>query len=237
MKIGALTLPRSETEDIQNDLKAKLVAGELPPGQKLKPAELQGEYGCSANTVRDALMRLVNLGLVEFQLQRGFRATESTLQRRSDVARFRMLLEQEGAAESMKRGGVAWEAKLTGDHYALSHIERKIQAAGDVSEYVRLWTDAEREFHETLISACASPLHIEAWRQVYLQFRQQNIGHHRDFGSNAFATILSEHQAIVDAALARDEAACRRAIHQHLVRNILPDDAVEGSDHLARSSP
>ena len=54
---------RSETEDIHEDLKAKLVSGVLAPGMKLKPADLQGEYGCSANTVRDVLMRLVNLGL------------------------------------------------------------------------------------------------------------------------------------------------------------------------------
>ncbi|MEM7270912.1 MAG: GntR family transcriptional regulator [Pseudomonadota bacterium] len=234
MEISPLSLPRSETEDIQNDLKAKLVAGELAPGRKLKPADLQGEYGCSANTVRDVLMRLVNLGLVEFQLQRGFWATESTLERRSDVARFRMLLEQEGAAESMKRGGVGWEAKLTGAHHALSHIEHQIQAAGEVTEFIHLWTDAEQDFHETMISACASPLHIQTWRQVYLQFRQQNIGQQRDFGSNAFATILTEHQAIVDAALARDEAACRRAIHQHLARNILPPDGTANEEWIYR---
>ena len=58
--------------------------------------------------VRDVLMRLSNFGLVEFQLQRGFRATPSTLERRSDVAKFRLMLEQQGVTESMRRGGVAW---------------------------------------------------------------------------------------------------------------------------------
>ena len=196
----------------------------LPPGSRLKPAELQGEYGCSANTVRDVLMRLVNLGLVEFQLQRGFRATQSTLERRSDVAKFRLLLEQEGTAESMRRGGVAWEAQVTGAHHKLSHIERQIKAEGDVTPFMRLWTEVEREFHETLISACASPLHIDTFRRVYLQFRQQNVGQQRNFGANTFETILNEHQAIVDATLARDEAACRTAIYEHLKRNILPPD-------------
>ena len=215
---------RFDTADTYDDLKAKLVAGVLRPGARLKPAELQGEYGISANTVRDVLMRLCNIGLVEFQLQRGFRATESSMQRRSDVARFRLLLEQEGARESMVRGGVAWEAELTGAHHKLSHIERQIEAEGDVTPFMRLWTEAEAQFHQTLISACGSPLHIESFGRVYLQFRQQNVAQQRDFGSNAFATILTEHRSIVDAALARDQEACRAAIYDHLKRNILAPD-------------
>ena len=195
----------------------------LRPGVKLKPSDLQGEYGCSANTVRDVLMRLSNFGLVEFQLQRGFRATPSSLERRSDVARFRLLLEQEGVAVSMRNGGVAWEAQLAAAHQKLLHIERQIQREGDLEPYQRLWTEAEWEFHQTLISACASPMLIETYERVYLQFRQQNSDHMRDFGANFFETIVSEHQAIVDAALARDAAACRAAIEDHLKRNILPD--------------
>ena len=144
------------------------------------------------------------------------------MERRSDVARFRVLLEQEGVAMSMRGGGVGWEARLTAAHHKLLHIERQIAAAGDVSDYMQLWTEAEREFHETLISACESPLHIETFGRIYLQFRQQNVSFQRDFGANAFETIIAEHQSIVDAALARDEAACRAAIFDHLKRNILP---------------
>lgn len=214
---------RTQTEAIYADLKTKLGAGVLRPGVKLKPTDLQGEYGCSANTVRDVLMRLSNFGLVEFQLQRGFRATPGSLTRRSDVAKFRLLLEQEGVAGSMRQGGVAWEAKLAAAHQKLLHIERQIQREGGLAPFQRLWTEAEWEFHQTLISACASPMLIETYERVYLQFRQQNSDHARDFGVNFFETIVAEHQAIVDAALARNAAACRAAIEDHLKRNILPD--------------
>lgn len=206
--------------DTYEDLKARLISGGLEPGQKLKPADLQGDYDCSANTVRDVLMRLCNIGLVEFQMQRGFRATPSSNERRSDVARFRILLEREGATESMARGGVAWEADLTAAHHRLLHIERQVVAADEVRPFLPLWTDAEREFHETLISECGSPLLIETYAGVYLQFRQQFVGQQRDFGANYFEAIIAEHQAIVDAALARDEKACREAIYNHLKRNL-----------------
>lgn len=190
------------------------------PGQKLKPADLQGDYDCSPNTIRDVLMRLSNLGLVEFEMQRGFRAAPTSNERRSDVARFRILLEREGAGESMTRGGVAWEAQLSAAHHKLLHIERQIASEADVQPFLPLWTDAEREFHETLISECASPLLIETFNRVYLQFRQQFFGQQRDFDANYFEAIIAEHQTIVDAALARDQAACQTAIFEHLKRNL-----------------
>lgn len=172
-------------------------------------------------------MRLCNIGLVEFQLQRGFRATDSSLERRSDVARFRILLEQAGAVDSMKRGGIRWEADLAAAHQKLLHIERQIIGAGDVQHLLPFWTDAELEFHETLISACGSPMLIQTYAKVYLQFRQQFVGQQRDFGANYFEAIIEEHQSIVDAALSRDEAACRQAIYDHLKRNLQSADLPE----------
>lgn len=190
------------------------------PNQKLKPAELQDQYGCSANTVRDVLLRLSKVGLVEFQMQRGFRVAQTSPERRRDVTQFRILLEQEGATLSMQNGGVAWEARLAAAHHKLSHIETQMARDARVETYVSLWSDAEFEFHETLISRCESPLLMETYKNVYAQFRQQMVSQERDFGEDYFRAIIAEHQAILDAALARDTEACRDAIYDHLKRNL-----------------
>lgn len=165
-------------------------------------------------------MRLCSVGLVEFRMQKGFRATPSSPERRRDVARFRLLLEREGVGESMTQGGVAWEARLAAAHHKLSHIERRMADEADVDLLMPFWTEAEREFHETLISASGSPLLIETFAQVYLQFRQQFVGQQKDFGPSYFEAIIAEHQAIVDAAIVRDKAACNEAMYQHLKRNL-----------------
>lgn len=212
---------RVDTAGIYADLQSKLITAQFAPGEKIKPGDLQGLYGCSANTVRDVLLRLTSVGLVEFEIQRGFRASPTSPERRSDVARFRILLEKEGASRSIARGGVDWEAQLAAAHHKLRHIERRIEQTGELSENVSAWSDAEREFHETLISRCGSPLLIESFQRVYAQFRQQMMGQERDFGANYFGAIIDEHQVILDAALARDEAACRQAIFDHLKRNIV----------------
>ena len=211
---------RVDTQEIFTDLERKLMTAAFEPSQKLKPAELQVEYGCSANTVRDVLLRLSKVGLVEFQMQRGFRVARTSPERRRDVTQFRILLEQEGATLSMQNSGVAWEARLAAAHHKLSHIETQMARDARVQTYVGLWSDAEFEFHETLISRCESPLLTETYKNVYAQFRQQMVSQERDFGEDYFRAIIAEHQAILDAALARDIAACREAIYDHLKRNL-----------------
>ena len=196
------------------------MTAELRPGEKLKPSELQGFYGCSANTVRDVLLRLSKVGLVEFEMQRGFRVRASTPARRHDVTKFRILLEQEGARLSMLNGGVEWEAQLSAAHHKLSHIESQIARADDVTPFLGLWSDAELEFHETLISSCGSPILRETYGDIYVQFRQQMVGLERDFGTSYFHSIIDEHQAILNAALARDVEGCKTAIYDHLKRNL-----------------
>ena len=143
-----------DTPEIYSDLQRKLMTAEFRSGQRLKPKDLQGAYGCSANTVRDVLLRLSNVGLVDFEDQRGFRARTTSPEQRRDVTEFRILLEQEGALRSMKRGGVVWEAELSAAHHKLRHIESEIERSGHLPSYADLWSDAELGFHETLISAC-----------------------------------------------------------------------------------
>jgi DNA-binding GntR family transcriptional regulator len=211
---------RVETSDIYADLHRKLMTAAFRPGEKLKPAQLQGQYGCSANTVREVLMRLSKVGLVDFEMQRGFRTRDTSPELRSDVTKFRILLEQEGAALSMTNGGLEWESQLAAAHHRLSHIETTIAASADVTPHMDLWSDAELGFHEVLISRCQSPLLRETYASVYAQFRQQMVGQQRDFGTNYFEAIIAEHQAILDAALARDIAGCKAAIYDHLKRNL-----------------
>ncbi len=220
---------RTETPEIYEDLQRKLMDAHFRPGTKLKPSDLQRLYGCSANTVRDVLLRLSNVGLVEFESQRGFRVSAATIQTCNDITRFRILLEQEGAVLSMRAGGVAWEAQLSAAHSALGHIEKKITLEnGNTRANEGLWSMAERNFHETLISASRSPILRRTHAAVYRQFRQQMVNLSRDLTGPYFQVIISEHQKILDAALSGNEAECRAAIEAHLRRNIREDQPEAG---------
>jgi len=213
-----------ETTEIYADLQRRLITGAFQPGCKLKPAELQGLYGRSANTVRDVLLRLSNIGLVEFENQRGFRVADVSRARLADITRFRIILEREGASLSMQHGGVAWESQLTAAHHKLKHIETRLNDGESIEALINLWSDAELGFHETLISACGSRVLRETHAQIYVQFRQQLVSIQPDFSYEQFQRIVKEHQAILDAALARNAEACRKAISKHLSWHVHADD-------------
>ena len=88
----------------------------------------------------------------------------------------------------------------------------------EAPDLLNLWSQAEFAFHTTLIDACGSATLKSAHNVVYHQFRQQVIGLDQDF---AFVPKnVEQHKAILEAALAKDEAAIRQEIHDHLSRNL-----------------
>ena len=212
--------------DIYETLLHRLMTNGFAHGQKVKAEHLRQEFGCSASTIREALFRLSTLGLVEFREQRGFRVPEKSDQVRHELTHLRVLLEAEGTVMSIRLGGVAWEARLTAAHHQLSHLEMRLQSAPDKTPFVDLWFDAERQFHETLISACGSDSLRMTHRQVYCRFRQQLMVEDRAF--DFISENIKHHQQILDAALSGDEALTRQKIHDHLARHLVSTSSLEG---------
>lgn len=214
----------AQEADVFEDLRARVTRGEFAGGMKLRADLLRGDYGCAASTVREALLRLAAVGLVEFQEQRGFRMPEHSMARQHDITTMRILLETEGALRSMARGGIDWEARLSAAHHKLSHIERRMQQVGMTDEVLRLWSAAELEFHQTLMSACGSPTLMELHLTVYHRYRQVMV--EKDRALADLAANIEEHRKILEAAVGGDADVMRRCIHAHFQRHLVPEHAV-----------
>lgn len=220
------------TPQIYEDLHMQLVTAQIAHGAKLRSEHLREKYDCSANTVREVLFRLASEGLVLFEEQRGFRARPLDPERLHYLTKYRIMLEQEGASASIQKGGLQWEAELSAAHTKLSHIEAQITGPNLQGEALRLWSLAEREFHDTLLSACDSPFLRVGYRRTYDQFRQQKImqpeyGYHPE--------NVPEHLEILEAALTRDTLRCKTAIYDHMKRN-LRDGGASGEQDPASAA-
>ncbi len=205
------------TPQIYDDLHMQLVTAQIPQGQKLRSERLREDYDCSANTIREVLFRLASEGLVVFEEQRGFRARPADPERLHYLTKFRITLEQEGATASIRHGGLEWESQLAAAHQKLGHIESRLTETSLGGPTLRLWSLAELEFHDTLLSACDSPFLRSSYRRTYDQFRQQKIMQ-PDYGYHSENAV--EHTAIVKTALERDVAGCCFAIYEHMKRNL-----------------
>ena len=204
--------------DIYQSLRMRLISNGFAHGAKLRAEVLREDYDCSASTVREVLFRLSTVGLVNFQEQRGFRVPDKSPEKLIELTHMRVLLEGEGAALSIRKGGVAWEARLAAAHHKLSHIEKRIHAQEDPSDLIEIWFSSENEFHQTLISACGTETLKEMHARIYDQFRQQLMVADTKF--DFISENIQHHASILEAALSGDEDLTRQRIHEHLERHL-----------------
>lgn len=205
-------------KDVYLNLHDRLIAAGFDHGAKLRAEVLRVEFGCSASTVREALFRLATVGLVNFQEQRGFRVPDRSPEKLIELTHMRVLLESEGTVLSIRKGGVAWEARVTAAHHQLSHIETRIHTTDDPTELVPIWFNAEREFHQTLIAACGSETLKQMHARIYAQFRQQLMVADRRF--DFISDNIEHHAEILAAAVSGDEKLTRQKVHDHLARHL-----------------
>ena len=126
----------------------------------------------------------------------------------------RILLESEGARQSMLHGDIEWEARLSAAHYKLAHLESRMHETGDIQSNIPIWTRVDWEFHDTLLSECPSQVLRQVHRNIYERFRLQVVATLRNSGFRD--ETLREHEAILKAAIARDPDACAVALRNHL---------------------
>jgi DNA-binding GntR family transcriptional regulator len=195
-------------------IKSRLLAGEYAAGARFRPDSFTSEFGISASAIREVFLRLAHEHLLDQEEQRGFHVPPASPSRLNELMRLRILLECEGARLSIENGDIEWEAMLNAAHYKLAHLETKMRAARDISEFIPIWVRTDWEFHDTLLSACGSQMLRQTHRNVYEQFRLQVV---LSLDTAGFRSeTLAEHAAILRAAIARDAAACAKAIDIHL---------------------
>ena len=204
---------RKNSIGLYDTLKADILMGHFAPGSKLKIETLKERYRAGVNVIRESLARLATEDLVDSEDQKGFRVAEVSVSRLSDLTRLRILLESDGATYSLQNGSIEWESNLVAAHHKLAYIEEKMRENEEA--HCKIWHQCDWEFHAALISACGSQLHRLYHKRVFDQFRQYVMV---DLKTNGFRglDVITEHRAILDAALNRDVTACNRALESHL---------------------
>ncbi|MBS0345112.1 MAG: FCD domain-containing protein [Proteobacteria bacterium] len=208
--------PKTLAEAAYRQLRRDIIEGVHRPGEKLRVEHLKDQYEVGAGTLREALQLLVTDALVVAQGQRGFRVAPISLDDFADITRTRVLLETSALQQSIELGDDTWEANVVAAFHMLSRAEDKLVdgAKGTREE----WELRNRAFHEVLISACPS-----RWIRHF-----QNILYHQSeryrrlslFRQPIPRDVHAEHQAIVDAALARNSAEATRILSDHILRTL-----------------
>ena len=206
-KQSAKTLSESAYDALRDDI----IRGRLVPESKLRIEELRQYYSTGASPLREALNRLAGEGFVTMEGQRGFRVAPLSTKDLSDITSLRIMLECEAIRESMRNGDDEWEATVVAESHRLAKVE-----SGD--EVFPEWELRNQEFHEALIAACDSAWLLKFRRTLYEQHKRYRLISILEYDETR--DVRAEHEAILEAVLARDAQRACAATEAHIMRTV-----------------
>lgn len=207
--MSALSLaPRALYEEVAELLRQRIFARELAPGSWIDEMRLAEEYGISRTPLREALKVLATEGLVTMKMRRGAYVTEVNDKDQRDVYHLLSLLESDAA------GVVAAQAN-DAELADLNSIHQELVAA--VSNTDKFFAINER-FHMRLLEIANN-----RWRdQMVADLRKvMKLNRHNSLlKSGRIEESLREHQALLDALLARDVSASVKRMQAHFANGL-----------------
>lgn len=204
-------------------LRERIVGGDLAAGSHHSIYRLAEQLEVSRTPVREAVLRLADLGLVEIERNRGVRVRRVTVDDVREVFELRLLLEVPAAASAAARADDASRAALAANVEAM----RAHAATGSEADF----TAVDRDFHGLVAAAMRNPrLEAEVARlRDSIQARGVST-----FGrSRPLSEVAGEHAPIADAIGQGEPRQAAAAMAGHLENTatlLMRQVAAEGED-------
>lgn len=209
--------PKTLVEGAYLALRNDIIKGVHTPSSKLKVEHLKDIYQVSGGTLREALALLVADSLVYAEGQKGFFVSPMSLKDFKEITQLRVMLEKQALKQSIENGNDKWEADVISAHHRLALAEQKL-AIGDIEQrnaQFSLWEERNAAFHASLVSACESRWILQFIGILYQQSeRYRSLG--VQYGTNLKRDLHAEHEALKDAALARNVHLCSEILAEHI---------------------
>ncbi len=193
-------------EQVLATIREALITGRIIPGVVYSAASLATELGISNSPVREAMLALVDEGLMEVVPNRGYRPVALTSSDLAEIAQLRMLLEVPAAGIAALTDLGQRAAELEG---LVERIEQTA-ALGDVGGNLA----ADRQFHLSLVDICGNRRLVQQVAQLRDQTRLYNIRHLAQTG--ALVASAGEHRPILAAIVAHDRRRAETLMRAHL---------------------
>jgi len=205
---NVLEIPRRALHDeVMVRLREMLIEGRIEPGAKLNERELSMRLQVSRTPLREAIKLLGAEGLVDLIPNRGAVAVKFT---ETDVLQaFEMLagLEAMSGELAALRISAAQLAEIKALHYEmLACFERR-----EWSGYHRL----NARIHAAINEAAGNPLLCKTYREINARVQSLRFRTHQDKAK--WQQEVQEHKDMLAALEARNAAALRRILTEHLL--------------------
>jgi DNA-binding GntR family transcriptional regulator len=213
--LGAENSPppkQRKSNAVYHSVKRAILLRRLEPGQALLEQQIMTAMGCSQGTVREALLRLEQDGLVTRRGYRGTVVSTTSLEEAAQMARIRIALE----TESARRAALActdqelarWDgiiarmaaAEQTHDGYVLSELDREF--------HLTIFRTAELTTLEPILTRCALHLHRYTFGNGPKGVTPDN--------RPGLPSTVEQHRAVRDALASRNPETAAQTMRDHI---------------------
>lgn len=201
-------------------LRAAVISGELAPGSLHSVQALATQLGVSRTPVREALIKLAQLGMVRFERNRGVRVLQTSLHDLEEVFALRLLLEVPATRRACELIDAAGRKELR-------RIFRAMERAADADDEFALW-EHDRHFHRALLQGSGNTRlahYVDGLRDTVLR---RGVSTARS--SRSLHEIVAEHLVVLERIEDSDADGAAAAMRAHVLHTAELLIAQEGGE-------
>lgn len=206
MDCALLNRKTYRTEEIAKWIRDEIEAGSFPPGTRLEERPLSERFGVSKTPVREALIQLATIGMVELRQRRGAMVTVLSVDQ--VISMFEVMTELETMAAKLAANRMS-----ASDRSELSRIHSRSEACIPAEDF-EAYDAINKEFHELIYrGSCNDYLEtsvkdVRSRLRVYRRYPFTKAGRIRQ--------SFSDHAQIVQAISRGEGDAAAAAMRDHI---------------------
>jgi DNA-binding GntR family transcriptional regulator len=193
-------------EQVMDAVRTALDAGAMLAGRKYSVYQLAEALGVSRTPVRDALLRLEEVGLIKFEARQGFRILLPDPAEIADIFAIRLALE----LPAVHRAAMVCDAPLAARLNERMQLMRAAAEAGDERTFAR----HDQLLHNHILEAAGNA----RAREIVNSLRESTrlLGAVTADRTRSLSDIDAEHAPVVAALVGNQPARARAAMRAHL---------------------
>lgn len=191
-------------EKVYDQLRHRIIYGDLLPGQKVTLRNLAEQFGVSFIPVREALWQLETEKVIVIERNKFIRVNTLTPAEMNEALAIRLDLEAKVAARACD---IMPEERLTGLGHLISELEA---STGTPHEYLM----NNSNFHFAIYDAADMPLHMQIINQLWARIGPYLVIHAKE--TKVLEQTVKLHRAMLSALQKRQKKNLVQALRQDL---------------------
>jgi len=199
----------SKSDLVENLFLNKLSNNELAPGAQFSELQLAKEFDCTTGTVREVLIKIRQLGIIQKEPRQKWRMISFTDQMIDELYQMRELLETFAIQHiiSLPSQNGIWDRLKD-----LIHVHLDLQSKPQ--EYQKKLPDLDKKYHFTLLEACGNRYFMNSFILIsmIIHYQRKFTG----ISQKVCSLAIKQHIKIARCLINKDKKAALSTLQLHL---------------------